>query len=52
MLMVVPLVNLVLSSHPPPGHRAAIQILLTFTVPILIEFLALLGILRWRLRPR
>jgi hypothetical protein len=52
MLMVVSLVNLVVTSHPPPEYRAAIKILLTFTAPILIEFLALLGILRWRMGPR
>jgi hypothetical protein len=50
--MVVPLLNLLLASHPPAEYRAAIQILLTFTAPVLIEFLALLGILRWRMRPR
>ena len=52
MLMIIPLVNLLLSSHPPPEYRAAIHILLTFTAPILVEFLALLGILHWRMRPR
>jgi hypothetical protein len=52
MLMVVPLLNLLVTSHPPPEYRAAIKILLTFTAPILIEFLALLGILRWRMGPR
>lgn len=51
MLMVVPLVNLLLSSHPPPEYRAAILILLGFTAPILIELLTLLEILRWRMRP-
>jgi hypothetical protein len=52
MLMVVPLLNLVLISHPLAGYRAAIRILLTFTAPILIELLALLAVLRWRMRPR
>jgi hypothetical protein len=52
MLMVVPLLNLLLTNHPPAGHRAAVRILLTFTAPILIELLALLGLLRWRMRPR
>ena len=52
MLMVVPLLNLLLTSHPPAGHRAAIRILLTFTAPILIELFALPAVLRWRLHPR
>ncbi len=52
MLMVVPRLNLLSTSDPPAGYRAAIKILLTFTVPILIEFLALLAVLRWRTRPR
>jgi hypothetical protein len=52
LLMVFPLLNLLLASHPPPEYRAAIHILLTFTAPILAEFLALLGILRWRMRLR
>ena len=52
MLMVVPLVNLLFTSHPPDGYRAAIKILLTFTAPILIEFLVVLGMLRWRMHPR
>ena len=52
MLMVVPLLNLLLTSHPPAGYRAATGILLTFTAPILIEVLALLAVLRWRTRPR
>jgi hypothetical protein len=34
------------------GDNAAIRILLTFTAPILIELLALLAVLRWRMRPR
>jgi hypothetical protein len=51
MLMLVPLLNLLLASHPPLGHRAAIQILLAFTAPILIELLVLLAVLRWRMRP-
>jgi hypothetical protein len=50
ILMVVPLLNMLLASHPPPEYRAAIQILLAYTTPILIEFLALLAILRWRMR--
>ena len=52
MLMVVPLLNLLLASHPLPEYRADIQILLTFSAPILIELLALLAVLRWRMRPR
>ncbi len=52
MLMVVPLLNLLLTSQPPAEYRAAIKILLTFAAPILIEFLALLAVLRWRMRPR
>jgi hypothetical protein len=52
ILMLVPLLNLLLASHPPPGHRAAIQILLTSTAPILIELLALLAVLRWRMCSR
>jgi hypothetical protein len=52
MLMVVPLLNLLLASHPPAEYRAAIRILLTFTAPILVKFLALLAILRWRIRLR
>jgi hypothetical protein len=52
MLMVVPLLNLLLTSHPPAGYRAAIRILLTFTAPLLIELLALLAVLRWRMGPR
>jgi hypothetical protein len=52
MLLVVPLVNLLLTSHPPAGYRAAIRILLAFTAPILIELFALLAVLRWRMRPR
>ena len=51
MLMVDPLLNLLPTSHPPAGCRVAIRILLTFTAPILIEFLALLAVLRWRMRP-
>ena len=51
ILMVVPLLNMSLASHPPPEYRAAIRILLAYTAPILIEFLALLAILRWRMRP-
>ena len=35
-----------------PESRAAIKTLLTFTTPILFEFLALLAILRWRMRAR
>ena len=50
--MVVSLLNLLLTSHPLPEYRAAIHILLTFTSPILIQFLALLVVLRWRMRPR
>jgi hypothetical protein len=46
MLMVVPLLNLLLTSHPPAGFRAAIRILLSFAAPILIELLALLAVLR------
>jgi hypothetical protein len=49
--MVVPLLNLLLTSHPLADYRAAIRILLTFTAPVLIEFLALLAILHWRMRP-
>lgn len=52
ILMVVPLLNLLLASHPPPKSRGAIHILLVFTAPISVEFFALLGILRWRMRPR
>ena len=52
ILIVVPLLNLLLTSHPPAEYRAAIKILLTFAAPVLIEFFALLGILRWRMRPR
>jgi hypothetical protein len=52
LLMVIPLLSLLLSSHPPAGYRAAIAILLAFTAPILIELLALLAVLRWRMRPR
>jgi hypothetical protein len=52
LLMVVPLLNLLLTSHPPAGYRAAIRILLTFTAPILIELLALLAVLRCQMRPR
>lgn len=52
LLMVVPLVNLLLASHPPSESHTAIPILLTLTVPVLIEFLVLLGIRRWQLRPR
>ena len=51
MLMVVPLLNLLLSSHPLREYRATIVILLAFTAPIVVEFLALLAILRWRMRP-
>ena len=51
ILMVIPLVNLLLSSHPLPEHRAAIVILVSFTAPILIELLVLLAILRWGMRP-
>ena len=51
ILMVVPLLNLLLASHPPPESRAAIKILLAFTAPIVIELLALLAVLRWRMRP-
>lgn len=51
MMMVVPLLNLLLTSRPPAGCRAATRILLAFTAPVLIELLALLGILRWRMRP-
>jgi len=50
MVMVVPLLNLLLASQPPPEYRAAAKILLTYTAPILVEFLALLAILRWRMR--
>ena len=52
ILMLVPLLNLLPTNHPPAEYRAAIKILLTFTTPILIEFLALLAILHWRMRPR
>ena len=52
MVMVVPLVHLLLASHSPAEYRAAIQILLAYTAPILIDFLALLAILRWRMHPR
>jgi hypothetical protein len=52
ILMVVLLVSLLLATHPPPESRAAILLLLAFTAPILFELLALLGILRWGLRPR
>jgi hypothetical protein len=41
-----------LTNHPPADYRAAIKILLTFTTPILFEFIALLAVLRWRMRPR
>jgi hypothetical protein len=51
-LTVAPLVNLLLASHPPPESPAATKILLTCTAPVLIEFLVLLGILHWRMRPR
>jgi hypothetical protein len=50
-LMAVPLVNLLITSHPLPEYRAAVQILLTFTAPILIEFMVLLAVLRWGMRP-
>ena len=46
------LLTLLLASHPPPESRAAIKILLAFTAPIVIELLALLAVLRWRMRPR
>ena len=52
MLMLVPLVNMLLAGHPLPEYRAAVAILLAFTAPILIEVLALLAVLRWRMRPR
>ena len=51
MLMLVPLLTLLLSSHPLPEHPAAVVILLASTAPIVIEILALLGILRWLMRP-
>jgi len=51
MRMVAPLLNLLLTSRPPPESRAAIKSLLTFIAPILIELLALLAVLRWRMRP-
>jgi hypothetical protein len=50
--MVVALLDLFLSSHPLPEHRAAIVILVSFNAPVVVEFLALLGILRRRIRPR
>lgn len=52
IILVVPLLNLLLGSQPPPESRAAIRILLVSTAPVLVEFLALLAILRWRMRPR
>ena len=52
IVLLVPLLNLMLAIHPPADYRAAIRILLTFTAPILVEFLALLAILRWRMPPR
>jgi hypothetical protein len=33
MLMVIPLLNLLLTSHPPAGNRATKGILLAFTAP-------------------
>jgi NADH:ubiquinone oxidoreductase subunit 6 (subunit J) len=51
VLMLVPVVNLLLSSHPLPEHPAAVVILLASTAPIVIEILALLAVLRWRMRP-
>jgi hypothetical protein len=51
ILMLVPLLNLLLASHPFPEYRAAILILVGFTAPILIEILVLLAVLRWRMRP-
>jgi hypothetical protein len=33
LLILVPLLNLLLASHPLPESRAAIQILLTFAAP-------------------
>ena len=51
MLMVTPLLNLLLTSHPSAGYRAAKGILLAFTAPIVIECFALLAVLGWRMRP-
>ncbi len=50
MTMVVPLGHLVVNSHPPPEAYSAIRILLICTAPVLIEFFALLAILRWRMQ--
>jgi hypothetical protein len=44
--LVVPLLNLLITSHPIPEYRAAIQILLTSTAPILIEFIVLPAVRR------
>jgi hypothetical protein len=44
--------DLLLTSHPPAEYRAAIRILLALTDPFSIELLALLAVLRWRMRPR
>lgn len=52
MLLVAPRLNLLLTSHPLPEYRDAAAILIAFTAPILIELLALLAVLRWRMSPR
>ena len=52
MLLVAPQLNLLLTSHPLPEYRDAAAILIAFTAPILIELLALLAVLRWRMSPR
>jgi hypothetical protein len=50
--MMVPLVSLLLASHPRPEYRPAIKTLVVFTVPLLAECLALLAVLRWPMRSR
>jgi hypothetical protein len=52
ILLLVPLVNLLFATNPPPEYRTAIKLLLTFIMPILVELLVLVGILRWRMCPR
>ena len=45
---ILPILSLVGAINPPHDSKAAIQILLRFSIPLAVEFLALLAVYRWR----
>ena len=45
---ILPILSLMGALDPPHDSKAAIQILLRFSIPLAVEFLALVAVYRWR----